>query len=124
MAAGTQVRYRIGDADERQWGSYQVVDTGDGYIVKRITVRAGARLSLQYHDHRDERWVCVAGTGLINLDGDEFAFNIGDIVRVDRGSRHRIANTGSEPLVFIEVQLGVLLDEEDIVRLEDDYGRL
>ena len=110
--------------DERPWGSYTVLAEGAGYKVKRITVQAGKRLSYQRHARREEHWVVVGGAGRVTLDGDEFDVVSGAAVDVPVRAAHRIANTGSaEPLVFIEVQRGDYLGEDDIVRLEDDFGR-
>jgi mannose-6-phosphate isomerase-like protein (cupin superfamily) len=88
--------------EERPWGRFEVLERADRYQIKRITVNPGHRLSLQYHHHRAEHWVIVAGSGV----------------------PHRIENTGTEPLVFIEVQYGEYLGEDDIVRLADDYHRV
>ena len=110
--------------DERPWGSYTVLAEGTGYKVKRITVRAGKRLSYQRHARREEHWVVVVGAGRVTLDGDEFDVVAGAAIDVPVQAAHRIANTGSvEPLVFIEVQRGDYFGEDDIVRREDDFGR-
>ena len=109
--------------DERPWGSYTVIDEGPGFKVKRIEVKAGSRLSYQRHAQRDEHWFIVSGRALVTLDGLDIAVNAGEAIDIPIGGAHRIMNCGSEPLVFIEVQRGDYLGEDDIVRLQDDYGR-
>lgn len=107
----------------RPWGSYTVVDEGIGHKVKRILVRAGRRLSYQRHAHRAEHWFVVRGIGLVTLDGTRVVVHAGATVDVAIGVAHRIENVGDDDLVFIEVQHGESFAEDDIVRLEDDYGR-
>jgi mannose-6-phosphate isomerase len=110
--------------DERPWGSYTVLAEGDDYKVKRITVLPGKRLSYQRHARRGEHWFVVEGSGRITLDGEEIDVFPGAAVDVPVGAAHRIANTGTaQPLTFIEVQRGDYFGEDDIVRLEDDFGR-
>ena len=91
--------------------------------VKRMVVHPGHRLSYQRHAHRAEHWFVVSGAGVVTLDGTEVAVTTGTAVDVPRGSAHRITNTGDVDLVFVEVQHGDSFAEEDIERLEDDYGR-
>ncbi len=117
------VRYSVGDYEERPWGSWRVVDTGPTFTTKQVQVNAGQRLSLQYHNHRSEHWVIVAGSGEATVGGDTIRIEAGRHVNIPSGVKHRIHNTGDTPLIFVEVQLGELLDENDIVRLEDDYAR-
>jgi mannose-6-phosphate isomerase len=115
MSAGT---------DERPWGRYTVLDEAPDYKVKRITVAAGRRLSYQRHARREEHWLVVHGTGRVTLEGDEFDVHPGTVVNVPVQAAHRIANTSTtEALTFIEVQRGDYFGEDDIVRLDDDYGR-
>jgi mannose-6-phosphate isomerase len=109
--------------DERPWGNFQVLDEGAGYKVKRIVVLPGKRLSYQKHAERSEHWMVVAGSGTVTLDGRETPVAIGQTVDVPEGTAHRIENTGDQNLVFIEIQRGSYLGEDDIVRLQDDYGR-
>ena len=109
---------------ERPWGSYTVLAEGDRFKVKTIEVRPGQRLSYQQHRRRAEHWFVVAGQGTITLDGVTMDVQPGDSADVPRGAAHRIQNTGSVPLVFVEVQHGDYFGEDDIVRLDDDYGRL
>jgi mannose-6-phosphate isomerase len=107
----------------RPWGSYTVLDKGPGFWVKRIEVLPDHRLSLQRHEHRTEHWVVVRGTGTVVLDGLEIDVGVGDRVEIPLGAAHRARNRGSELLVFVEVAHGDYVGEDDIVRLEDDYGR-
>jgi len=107
----------------RPWGSWHVIDVGQGYKVKRIHVDAGCRLSYQKHDHRSEHWVVIAGTATCTIDGAVKIAHPGQSVDVPVGTPHRIANDGTEELVIIEVQRGGYTGEDDITRLEDDYGR-
>lgn len=109
--------------DERPWGSYTVLKSDDGYQVKEIVVHPGKRLSYQRHAQRSEHWYVVRGSGLVTLDGSERGLGVGDAVDVPVGRLHRIENNGTGPLVFIEVQMGVYLGEDDIERLDDDFGR-
>lgn len=109
--------------DERPWGSFTVLDEGQGFKVKRIEVLPGKRLSYQTHAHRSEHWVMVAGTGRVTLDGREVTVQTGEAIDIPMGAAHRIENPGAERLVFIEVMRGDYLGEDDITRLEDDFGR-
>jgi mannose-6-phosphate isomerase-like protein (cupin superfamily) len=118
------IAYAVGDSDTRPWGTWEVVAIGDGHVVKRITVVPGARLSLQRHRHRAEHWVMVAGNAQVTIDERTFPCAAGEHAHIPCGAVHRIANPGAEALVFIEVQQGAVLDENDIERLEDDFGRV
>ena len=109
--------------EERPWGSYTILAEGSNYKVKTITVLPGKRLSYQKHARRSEYWTIVEGKGVFTLDGADQAVQVGDRVVVPQGAAHRIENSGAENLVFIEVQLGDYFGEDDIVRLEDVYGR-
>ena len=111
------------DSESRPWGSWRVVEEGDGYKVKRIVVRPHQRLSYQVHEHRSEHWVVVCGTATCLIDDLTRVVRAGESVDVGVGRAHRIANDHDDELVIIEVQRGKYLGEDDIVRLEDDYGR-
>lgn len=111
------------ESEQRPWGAWHVLDEGPGYKVKRIEVRPGQRLSYQTHEHRSEHWTVVTGTATCVLDGRELELEAGQSVNVAIGMAHRIANLHSEDLVVIEVQRGDYTGEDDIVRLDDDYGR-
>jgi mannose-6-phosphate isomerase len=114
---------RVTDDNERPWGRYDVLGEDASYKVKSIVVKPGARLSYQRHGRRSEHWYVVAGSGVVTLDGEAVAVSAGSAVDVAVGAAHRMANTGDEPLVFVEVQRGEYFGEDDIVRIEDDYGR-
>jgi len=107
----------------RPWGYYQGVDTGARYQVKRIVVKSGARLSLQKHFHRAEHWVVVKGTAEVTIGEDVRTIHENESVYIPIGSVHCLANPGKIPLELIEVQVGSYLGEDDIVRLDDVYGR-
>ena len=109
--------------DNRPWGSFTVLDEGATYKVKRIEVLAGKRLSYQRHSQRAEHWMVVTGQAKVTLDGLEFALSTGQAIDVPVGAAHRIENVGEELLTFIEVQRGSYLGEDDIQRLQDDFGR-
>ncbi len=118
------VRYAIGDQDDRPWGNWRVVDVGARFTTKRIEVKPGHRLSLQTHQHRSEYWVIVSGTGEATIGDERISVEPGHSLHIPCETKHRIHNTGDAALVFVEVQLGDLLDENDITRLEDDYSRI
>ena len=107
----------------RPWGSWHVLDERDGFKVKRIHIHPHSRLSYQTHEHRSEHWVVVHGTATCTLDDVESVVRTGEYVDVPQGAKHRIANAHDDELVIVEVQLGSYTGEDDIVRLEDDYGR-
>jgi mannose-1-phosphate guanylyltransferase/mannose-6-phosphate isomerase len=107
----------------RPWGSYESIDRGDRFQVKRIVVEPGARLSLQRHMHRAEHWVVVRGTAEVTIDERVQVLSENQSVYVPLGAVHRLANPGKIPLELIEVQTGSYLEEDDIVRLEDVYAR-
>ena len=110
--------------EHRPWGFYEVLsDDRKDHKVKRITVRPGKRLSLQYHQRRSEHWVVVSGCGLVSVDGRQVKLAANDSIDIPLRAQHRIENIGDTPLVFIEVQQGEYFGEDDIVRLEDDFGR-
>ena len=108
---------------ERPWGSYTVLAEGDSFKVKTIEVHPGQRLSYQKHARRAEHWFVVTGEGIVTLDGVDVPVHRGSTIDVGLRVAHRMHNSGSKPLVFVEVQHGDYFGEDDIVRLEDDYGR-
>jgi mannose-6-phosphate isomerase len=110
--------------DERPWGSYTVLEEAAGHKIKRLEVLAGKRLSYQRHDRRAEHWFVVAGNGVVTLDGIDHPVTKGTAIDIPLGAAHRMTNTGTETLVFIEVQHGSYFGEDDIVRIEDDFGRV
>lgn len=108
----------------RPWGSYTVLEEGTGYKVKRIMVHPGARLSLQMHHHRSEHWVVIKGTAVAEVEEVEHLLTENQSIDIPKGGRHRLSNPGKLPLEIIEVQSGPYLEEDDIVRLDDVYGRI
>ncbi len=111
------------DVDARPWGTFTVLADAPDHKVKSITVEPGKRLSYQRHEHRSEHWFVVSGRGIVVLDDVTTAIGPASVIDVPVGAAHRIGNTGEEDLVFIEVQHGEYFGEDDIIRLEDDYGR-
>ena len=107
----------------RPWGSYEVVDSGPGFQVKRLTVNPGAALSLQMHHHRAEHWVVVVGTAKVTRGDEVFSLSENESTYVPKGAKHRLENPGQTPLEIIEVQTGGYLSEDDIVRFQDNYDR-
>ena len=107
----------------RPWGHYRSVDSGDRFQVKRITVKPGAKLSLQKHYHRAEHWVVVHGTALVQRGDERMLVRENESVYIPIGTEHRLENPGKLPLQLIEVQSGPYLGEDDIVRVSDTYGR-
>jgi len=107
----------------RPWGSYTILEDGATYKIKRVTVKPNERLSLQLHHHRSEHWVVVSGTAEVELNGETRFLRKGESTFVHSGTKHRLKNPGLLPLEVIEVQLGDYLEEDDIVRFDDEYGR-
>lgn len=113
-----------GEFSERPWGTYTVLsDDAPDHKVKRIVVNPGKRLSLQLHAKRAEHWLIVAGTAQVTVDGTMTELTPGQAIDIPTGAAHRIANEGADDVVFIEVQRGTYFGEDDIVRIEDDFGR-
>ena len=109
--------------ENRPWGSFTVLDEGDSFKVKRISVNPGHKLSLQYHHHRSEHWTVVQGVATVTVGEDIKKVKINESVYIPLKEKHALANEGEELMQLIEVQLGDYLGEDDIVRLEDRYGR-
>ena len=107
----------------RPWGSFQTIDSGDCFQVKRLSVKPGARLSLQRHAHRAEHWVVVNGTARVTRGEETLTLVENESTFIPLGVVHRLENPGPGPLNLIEVQSGGYLGEDDIVRLDDNYGR-
>ena len=113
------------EIDFRPWGHYEVLLTDSFCKVKKITVKPRGRLSYQYHDQRTEDWIITQGTAKITLDDEEVWRGVGEKIRIKVGQRHRVENPSFDnKLEFIEVQSGTYFGEDDIIRVEDDYGRL
>ncbi len=109
--------------NQRPWGRYEILFREPGLQIKRIEIHPGLRFSLQKHQKRSERWVLVSGVGLATIGSKEVPVKKGSFLEIPIGEIHRLKNTGKTPLVFIEIQFGDYLGEDDIVRLEDDFGR-
>ncbi len=109
--------------DHRPWGYYQVLSDEENHKVKRIVVYPGKRLSLQRHQRRAEHWYVIDGEGLVTLDGREIKLKAGEAVDISKGAVHRMENRSEADVAFIEVQTGDYFGEDDIERLEDDFGR-
>ena len=109
---------------ERPWGWYDVIDKGSSYKVKIILVEPGKSLSLQRHMHRSEHWVVVEGTALVQVGEDKEFVNVNEGSYVPICAMHRLSNPGKIPLRIIEVQCGNYLEEDDIERFDDDFGRV
>ena len=107
----------------RPWGSFQSLDVGDRFQVKRITLKPGAAISLQLHHHRAEHWIVVSGTALVTRGDERVLVSENESTYIPVGTRHRLENPGKLPLEIIEVQSGSYLGEDDIVRFEDLYHR-
>lgn len=107
----------------RPWGIYDSIDQGERYQVKRITVKPGAKLSLQMHHHRAEHWVVVKGTAQVRIEDKDFLITENESTFIPVGRLHSLKNPGKIPLELIEVQSGTYLGEDDIIRYEDNYGR-
>ncbi len=109
--------------DQRPWGSYTILDEGEGFKVKRIEVLPEKRLSYQKHARRSEHWYVVRGQAKVTLNGAEILVPAGQAVDIPVGAAHRVENPTDDLLVFIETQTGDYFGEDDIVRIEDDFGR-
>ena len=112
------------ESDQRPWGTYTVLDGDEVHKVKRIVVWPGKRLSYQRHARRSEHWFVVQGTGLVTVDGIQSTVSAGQSIDIPVGSDHRMENPTGTEVVFIEVQHGEYFGEDDIVRLDDDFGRV
>ncbi len=115
--------YLVHKTAYRPWGSYTVLEEAPRFKIKRISVKPGAKLSLQMHYHRSEHWVVVKGTARVTRDSDVFLLRESESTFISPGQRHRLENPGRIPLEIIEIQNGSYLGEDDIVRFEDQYGR-
>ncbi|MBN2514949.1 MAG: phosphomannose isomerase type II C-terminal cupin domain [Deltaproteobacteria bacterium] len=112
------------EEDHRPWGYYQVLADEPDHKVKRIVIYSGKRLSLQRHRHRAEHWHVIKGEAIVTRNEEELPIGRGQAVDIPRGALHRIMNPGTEDLIFIEVQTGDYFGEDDIERIEDDFGRV
>jgi len=109
--------------EKRPWGHYKILHQEPGIQIKRLEIKPGSRFSLQKHSKRIEKWIVLSGNGSATIGTKECLVNRGTMIEVPCGEVHRMHNIGKIPLVFIEIQFGEYLGEDDIVRLEDDFGR-
>ena len=107
----------------KPWGSFEIIDEGEKYTVKKIIVLPGGKLSLQSHEHRSEHWLIASGVAEIIIGEKIYNLKENDNIFIPRGSKHRLANLGSDNLIVIEMWFGDKLDENDIKRYEDIYNR-
>ncbi len=119
-----ETRSRPIEFEAKPWGSFSTLEEGPGYKVKRLVVQPGQRLSLQKHRHRAEHWVVVAGTATVVQGNRRLTLRDRKCTVIPRQAWHRIENHGRQPVVVIEVQHGTYLGEDDIIRRQDDYGRV
>ena len=108
---------------KKPWGSYTILDSGNNFLLKRIEVCPGESLSLQSHKHRSEHWTIAKGSAKVELNEDTFNLEVNDSIIIPLNAKHRLGNPGSEVLIIFEIQFGDQLDENDIFRHEDLYGR-
>ena len=111
------------EKSDRPWGRYEVLQEAANYKVKSKHFSPGKRLSYQRHQKRSEHWYVTQGIGEVTLDGKVQSISAGSVIQVPQGMLHRISNTGNSELIFIEVQTGSYFGEDDIERVEDDFGR-
>ncbi len=114
----------LGNVEKRPWGNYHIIAKNTGYQIKEIKVNQNSKLSLQKHKSRSEFWQIVKGESKIIIEEKEYFLKKKEHIYIPKNTIHRIENIGKEDLIFIEIQLGENLNEEDIIRLEDDYGRV
>ena len=116
--------YKKGDHDTRPWGTWTVLDAGENFCVKRIKVTPHNILSLQSHEFRSEHWIIIKGEAIVTLDSEKQLKHMNDHIFIPVHTKHRIQNDTSSDMEFIEIQTGETLDENDIIRYEDNYGRI
>lgn len=114
----------MGNTVLKPWGSYKNLMDEEYTKVKRIIVKPGESPSYQYHLKRSEIWVIVKGKAAIKIDDVVMTHSVGDIIKIPKEAKHQVTNIGDEDVVFVEIQLGEYFGEDDIVRLEDKYGRV
>ena len=114
----------LGNVEKRPWGNYHIIAKNTGYQIKEIKVSQKSKLSLQKHESRSEFWQIVRGKSKITIENKEYFLKEKEHIYIPKKTIHRIENIGKEDLIFIEIQLGENLKEDDIIRLEDDYGRI
>lgn len=115
--------YSIGDSDTRPWGRWVVLDKAPQLVVKKLTVEPGKRISLQRHRFRTERWLVTQGEVAVQKGEECMTLRAGEGIMIPQNCPHRLSNESAEPICVLEIQFGDLLSEDDIERLEDDFGR-
>lgn len=118
------IHYKTGEKDKRPWGEWETIHVGEKHVIKQITVHPKGKISLQKHNYRNEHWIIVHGSALVTLNEKQFQCNENEHIFIPCKSIHRVENNTAEPLVFIEIQMGDILDENDIIRIEDIYNRI
>ena len=113
----------LSDIEKRPWGNFHIIAKGNGYQIKEMNINPKNKQSLQKHNHLSEYWQVIEGHGQVRIEDSEIKLKTGDNVYIPIKSLHRLENTGSQNLKIIEIQIGELISEDDIVRIEDDYGR-
>ena len=108
----------------KPWGSYQIIDQGENFVVKNIVVKPNCKLSLQSHEHRSEHWIIVEGRAEVNINGNITTLETNQSTYIPSKTKHRLANNYDKNLIIIEVWYGEILNEEDITRYEDIYNRV
>ena len=114
----------LAELEERPWGSFQIIARGSGYQIKEINIKPGKKQSLQRHKNRSEYWQIISGVGLVYLEDSKFKLEVNDNIFIPKGDLHRLENIGMDDLILVEIQIGESISEEDIERLEDDFGRI
>jgi len=112
------------EKEDRPWGRFYVIHNEPNYKIKRIEVNPSSRLSYQYHKGRSETWVIISGNAVATIDDEKINLTQGSTITIPRLSKHRIENRSMDVLIFIEIQTGNYFDEDDIIRIEDDYNRI
>ncbi len=107
--------------EERPWGWFETIEESENYKLKKIFINSNQQFSLQYHNNRDEHWIIVAGSGIITIENSSFPVQFNESFLISKGKRHRL-KASDDGILFYEVQTGIC-NEDDIVRIEDDYGR-
>ena len=108
---------------KKPWGYFEVLDTQDGYLTKKLYIKPESKLSLQSHKFRSEHWIVVRGSATVTIDENKYILNLNESIYIPIGSKHRLENNSENELIIIEVQIGDKLDEDDIIRYDDIYGR-
>ena len=123
-SSSSLTKNHLSEIETRPWGNFHIIARGSGYQIKEINITPGKKQSLQRHKHRSEYWQIVSGQGMVYLEDTKFKLEENDNIFIPKGDIHRLENIGKKTLTLIEIQLGEEIYEEDIERLEDDFGRL